>query len=165
MFFTDCIHANNTQRRKGRESAYYTWNRSLWDLQWPFMALDKSTETNYLIPQPALNLQEKPLLCLRIREARRGLHLDNMAVISVHLSGQTSKPWLWLDIVQEKQSWFGCLYLFSPKWVGVAFLVWPLVTFSSQPAGSVSAVVSAKSWKLVSQLQDNGVADLPLEFI
>jgi len=33
------------------------------------MAVDKLTETNYLIPQTTLNLQEKSLLCLRIREA------------------------------------------------------------------------------------------------
>lgn len=56
------------------------------------MAVKKLTETNYLILHPTLNLEDKALLCLRIKEVRRGLHLDNMAVISVHLSGQLSKP-------------------------------------------------------------------------
>lgn len=56
------------------------------------MAAEKSSEINYLIPQPTLNFQEKPLLCPRMSRVGHGLHFDNMAGALVHLSGQTSKP-------------------------------------------------------------------------
>lgn len=56
------------------------------------MADEKLIETKYLISQQTLNFQEKPLLCPRMSGEGRGLCLDNLAGVLVHLSGQTSKP-------------------------------------------------------------------------